>query len=177
MPRSNPKKFIAQVLGSLKKEYGQQVQVYKFASEEVDWGAGTRTTSETCIEVDNCIVLPVKVNSEVVQSISYISANKPFIQGGYFGSGKRNFVFDFSERRGLPSSYVWELSDWIIVDDPKTGVLQRYDVESYEDLNFGSGWLVTAVRVEGVVPTRQLKENITHTLQLSLNHVVTAVVE
>jgi len=177
MPRSNPKKFITQVLGSLKKEHGRQVQVYKLVSEEVDWEAGTRDTTETCIEVDNCIVLPVMVNSEVVQSISYISANKPFLQGGYFGVGKRNFIFDFAERRGLPSTYQWDLSDWIIINDPDSGILHRYDVEKFEELHFGSGWMVTAKRVEGVVPQQQIKENVTHTLQLSLNHVVTVVVE
>lgn len=175
--RSNPKRFVTQVLGSLKKQHGCQVQVYKLGDEVVDWEAGTRTITETCIEVDNCIVLPVKVNSEIVQSISYISANKPFIQGGYYGTGRRNFIFDFADRRGLPRNYQWDLSDWIIVDDPATGVLHRYDVEKFEELHFGSGWLVTGVRVQGVVPQRQIKENITHTLQLRLNHVVNVTVE
>lgn len=175
--RSNPKKFVTQVLGSLKKQYGCQVQVYKLGGENSDWETGIRTTTNTCIEVDNCIVLPVRVSQEVVQTISYISANKPFVQGGYFGLGKRNFIFDFAERRGLPHNYQWDLSDWIVIDDPKTGVLSRYDVERFEELHFGSGWLVTGVRVEGMVPQRTIKENVTHTLQLRLGHVVQVVVE
>lgn len=177
MPRSNPKKFVTQVLGSLKKQHGTQVQVYKKVTEDVNWRTGERIVDDTCIEVDNCIVLPVTVNSEVVQSISLISANKPFMMGGFFGRGKRNFIFDFAERRGLPNNYQWDLSDWIIIDDPDTGVLHRYDVAKFEELYFGSGWLVTGVRVEGVTPTRQIKENITHTLQLRLNHVVQVTVE
>ena len=99
------------------------------------------------------------------------------MMGGYFGNGKRNFIFDFAELRALPNNYQWDLSDWIIVDDLDTGVLHRYDVEKFEELHFGSGWLVTGVRVEGVTPTRQIKENITHTLQLRLNHVVQVTVE
>ena len=174
--RSNPKKFVRQVLGSLKKQHGCQVQVYKSVSETVDWTTGVRATTETCIEVDNCIVLPVKVNSEIVQSISYISVNKPFIQGGYFGTGKRNFIFDFTDRRGLPEGYLWDLSDWIIVDDANSGILHRYDVERYEELHFGSGWLVTGTRVQGVVPQRHLKENVTQTLQIALNHTASATV-
>lgn len=175
--RSNPRKFATQVLGSLKKQHGSTVQVYKAGTETVNWQDGTRSSTETCIEVDNCIVLPVKVTPEVVQTISYISVNKPAIQGGYFGAGKRNFIFDFAERRGLPSNYVWDLSDWIIIDDPETGVLHKYDVEHFEELHLGAGWLVTGTRVQGVVPQRQVKQNITHTLQLRLNHVVEVTVE
>jgi len=177
MARANPKKFVRQVLGSLKKQHGSPVQVYKSVSESVNWSAGTRSSVDNCIEVDNCIVLPVKVNSEIVQSISLISANKPFMMGGYYGTGKRNFIFDFEERRGLPNTYEWDLSDWIIVDDPFTGTLHRYDVASFEELHFGSGWLVTGVRVQGVTPQRVLKENVSHTLQLRLNHVVNVSVE
>lgn len=175
MARANPKKFVRQVLGSLKKQHGSPVQVYKSVSESVNWADGIRSSVETCIDVDNCIVLPAKINSELVQSISLISANKPFMMGGYYGTGKRNFIFDFAERRGLPSTYQWDLSDWIIVD--YLGVLQRYDVEKFEELHFGAGWLVTATRVQGVTPQRTIKENITHTLQLRLNHVVNVTVE
>lgn len=171
MHRSNPKKLVRQVLTSLKRQYGDQVQVYKLGSESVNWDTGTRTVTDSCVEVDNCIVLPVTINSEVVQSISYISSNKPFIQGGYFGTGKRKFIFDFTERRGLPRGYTWDLSDWIIADG------NRYDVESFEELHFGSGWMVTAARVQGVTPQQTFKENITHTLQLRLNHTVDVVIE
>lgn len=177
MQRSNPRKFVTHVIGSLKKQHGATVQVYKSITETVNWQDGTRTTNDSCIEVDNCIVLPVRITSELVQTISYISANKPSVQGGYFGTGRRNFIFDFADRRGLPRNYVWDLADYIIIDDNQTGALARYDVEKFEELHFGAGWLVTGVKVQGVVPQRSVKQNITHTLQLRLNHVVEATVE
>ncbi len=168
---------MTQVLGSLKKQHGATVQVYKPGTEIVNWKTGTRTITNTVIEVDNCIVLPVKITQEVVQTISYISANKPSIQGGTFGIGKRNFVFDFADRRGLPRNYKWDLADYIILDDPETGILHRYDVESFEELHFGSGWLVTGTRVQGVVPQRTVRQNLTHTLQLSLSDSVEITIE
>ena len=177
MRRSNPKRLARQVIGSLKKQYGCAVQVYKMASSSIDRKTGIRTSASTCIEVDNCIVLPAKVDSQISQSISYISAAKPFIMGGYYGAGKRNFIFDNQERRGLPETYVWDLADWIILTDDATGRAQKYEVEKFEELWFGSGWLITANRVQGVTPTRTVKENVTQTLQLSLNDGASAVIE
>ena len=175
--RSNPRRLATQVLGSLKKVHGCSVQVYKQASESVNWQTGVRTETATCIEVDNCIVLPVKVTPEVVQSISHISANKPFMMGGYFQTGKRHFIFDFAERRGLPLDYQWELTDWIIVEEEWTGRLYRYNVERFEELHFGAGWLVYGTRVEGVTPVRSSKQNVTSTLQLTLNSTINYLVE
>jgi len=177
MRRSNPKTFANQVLGSLKKQHGAAVQVYQMVSSNVDRASGVRSSVSTCTEVDNCIILPAKVTSEVSQSISYISAAKPFIMGGFYATGKRNFIFDFAERRGLPVSFEWSTSDWIIVENTVTGRTEKYDVEKFEELYFGSGWLVTGNRVTGVSPQRSVKESITHTLQLRLNSTITAVVE
>jgi hypothetical protein len=177
MRRSNPKLFVKQVIGSLKKQHGCSVEVYKMTSSDIDRKTGTRTSSSTSIEVDNCIVLPAKVTSQVNQSISYISASKPFIMGGQYVAGKRNFIFDFEERRGIPFDYEWTLSDWIIVDDASTGRLERYDVESFEELFFGSGWMVTANRITGVTPQRSVKESLTDTLQLRVNHSVGFTIE
>ena len=177
MQRSNPRKFATQVLGSLKKQHGCTVQVHKQTAESVNWQSGSRTETSSCIEVDNCIVLPVKVTPEVVQTISHISANKQFMMGGFFQQGKRNFIFDFAERRGLPTTYQWELTDWIIVEEEWTGRIYRYDVERFEELHFGAGWLVTGTRVEGVTPTRTVKQTLTGTLQLIIDSSVSYTVE
>ena len=126
--RSNPKKLATQVIGSLKKEYGCEVQVYKMISSNIDRKTGDRTSVTSCIEVDNCIMLPAKVSNQVSQSISYISASKPFIMGGFYALGKRAFVFDFEERRGIPHDYVWDLADWIVVEDLATSIISKYDV-------------------------------------------------
>ena len=170
MQRSNPRKLVTQVLGSLKKQHGATVQVYKQTSESTNWRTGVTTETSSMIEVDNCIDLPVKVTPEVVQSISHISANKQFMMGGYFQQGKRNFIFDFAERRGLPTTDEWELTDWIVIEEEWTSRVYRYDVERFEELHFGAGWMVTATRVEGNTPVvRTANEMVTHTLQLRLN--------
>lgn len=176
MRRSNPKKFVKQVLGALKKQHGAAVQVYQMTTSTVDRETGVRTSSSVCTEVDNCIVLPARVTSEVSQSISYLSASKPFIMGGFYATGKRNFIFDFGDRRGLADGFEWSTSDWIIIEDLDTGRVEKYDVESFQELVFGSGWMVTGNRVTGVTPQKTSKQNLTHTLQLSLNQTVTEVI-
>jgi len=177
MRRSNPKKLARQVIGSLKKQFGCAVQVYKMVSSDLDFKAETRTSITSSIEVDNCIILPALVDNQISQSISYISAAKPFVMGGFYGTGKRKFIFDSEERRGLPTTYQWDLADWIIVEDQESGQIDKYEVAQFEELWFGNGWLVTGNRVQGVTPTRTIKQSITDTLQLRLNHGASAVVE
>ena len=142
MTRSgNLERFTRSVLGSLKSQYGDRVAVYKLGVNTTDDKTGVRTVAQTSVISCNAIVLPVRIKSEVTQSISLISAAKPFVMGGFYNAGQRAFVFDAFEQDGIGPDYDWEMKDWIIWEN------KRYDVIGIEELYFGTGWMITGKRV------------------------------
>jgi hypothetical protein len=101
-------------------------------------------------------VLPVKLQREVIQTVSQISANKSFAYGGSFDSGSREFVIDSHD---LPVGYIVSLDDWIVYDG------HRYALKNIEQLEQHSGWHITGKMIQGA-PEAKL-ESISDTLHFT----------
>ena len=131
---------IRQALYALKRGFGSTVKVYKLIDAETDYKTGEREVVSSVITIHRCIVLPAKIQREVVQSISIISANKEFAYGGSYDADTRLFVID---ARDLPRGYVLKMDDWLEYND------YRYSPKIIEELEQHNGWTVTAKRVIG----------------------------
>lgn len=136
-------RFIRRILYSLKRQYSGRVDVYKLGSTATDYETGEKTYTRTMICVPKCIVLPVKIQREVVQSISQISANKMFVYGGTYDAGTRMFIID---ARDLPANYEITDDDWLIYDN------RRYDIKSITEFEQHTGWIVIGKEIKGVRP-------------------------
>lgn len=136
-------RFIRRILYSLKRQYSGRVDVYKLGSTATDYETGEKTYTRTMICVPKCIVLPVKIQREVVQSISQVSANKMFVYGGTYDAGTRMFIID---ARDLPANYEITDDDWLIYDN------RRYDIKSITEFEQHTGWTVIGKEIKGVRP-------------------------
>ena len=140
-------RFIQRTLYSLKRQYGGRVDVYKLGSTDTDYETGGKTYTRSMTMVPKCIVLPVKIQREAVQSISVISSNKTFVYGGTYDAGSRMFIID---ARDLPSDYEIVNDDWLVYDD------RRYDIKDITEFEQHTGWIITGREVKGVRPEQIL---------------------
>jgi len=134
---------LRKILYNLKRQYGGRVDVYKLGSTDTNYETGIKTYTRTMICVPKCIVLPVKIQREVVQSISQISADKAFVYGGTYDAGTRMFIID---ARDLPNDYEIVNDDWLVYDG------RRYDIKSITEFEQHAGWTVIGKEVKGVRP-------------------------
>jgi hypothetical protein len=149
-------RFIRRTLYSLKRQYGSRVDVYQLNDTATNYQTGVKTVDKTVNIVRKCVVLPVKVAREVVQSISQISANKMFIMGGTYDAGTRLFIID---TRDMPDDYEFTNDDWIVYNG------RRYDIKSFEEFEQHTAWSVMGKEVKGVRPEQVFFAHITERLE------------
>jgi hypothetical protein len=131
---------IQRVLYALKRQYGGAIVVYQNQSVATDPKTGEVTRTKTAVRIQRAVVLPVTISREVKQAISVISANKMAVSGGSgFETGKRLFIID---RRDAPTLTL-TASDWIGYDG------RRYAIESFEEYEFSSAWIVVGKALIG----------------------------
>jgi hypothetical protein len=136
----------------MKKEYGNQITVYKLGTVATNYDTGVKTETHDSTFIRRAVVLPVTLTRDAIQTISMISANKKVVQGGTFDPGLRKFLID---RTDVVSTWTIEKDDWIVYDG------KRYDVKSVEEYEYKTGWIVTAKEIEGasVYEDHHLKTN------------------
>lgn len=129
----NLNRRIRQLLYSLKRQYGGPLIIYKLESSTVDYETGIKTTFVSTTKIHRAIILPVKVAREVATSITIVAANKMMVYGGSYDAGIRQFVFD---ARDLPDNFNFSKDDFIVYNG------RRYEIKSYEEFEFHTGWNV-----------------------------------
>lgn len=151
-------RFIRRTLYSLKRQYGGRVDVYQLGSTDTDYETGDKTYTRSMITVPKCIVLPVKIQREAVQSISVISANKSFVYGGTYDAGSRMFIID---ARDLPADYEIVNDDWLVYNN------RRYDIKDITEFEQHTGWIITGREVKGVMPEQIWNMRVKNEIALS----------
>lgn len=137
----NLNRMIRQTIYDLKHRFGAEVTVYKVLDSNTDYKTGVKSIETSSRFVKRGIVLESSHSREVFQGVSYLSASKSFASLGGQGwdESKRAFIFDGADLR----DYAFELEDWLVYRQ------KRYDIESIEELEFNSGWLIVAKEVKG----------------------------
>ncbi len=131
---------IRQALYILKRAFGGTVTLYKLRDTTTDYETGQKTVDTVSYTISRCIVLPVRLQREVIQTISIISANKKFVQGGAYDSGLREFIID---ARDLPRGLLIRQDDWLVYDD------RRYELKIVHELEQKTGWHIIGKEVLG----------------------------
>lgn len=129
-----------QALYTLKRAFGNTVKLHKLVSIDTNYTTGVKEVDSTTIVIHRCIILPAKVQREVAQTISIISANKEFVYGGTYDTDMRTFIIDSKD---LPKNYIIQNDDWLEFEN------YRYSPKVIEELMEHTGWLVIAKRVIG----------------------------
>ena len=141
--RSPTIRLIRQSLYALKRQYGGAIEVYRLEDAETDLRTGKKTVCKSVFPIRRAVILPAQLQREVIQSISQISANKKFVQGGTFDRGHRNFIVD---ARDLPCGFEFTGDDWIVFRS------RRYEIKQVFEFEFQAGWVVTGREILGRIP-------------------------
>ena len=139
-PNYNLIRFIRRCIRQMKKEYGNEITVYKLNTATTNYDTGARSKTHTSVYIRRAVVLPVKLSRDVIQTISVISANKQLLQGGTLDQGVRQIIID---REDVPTTFDIHKDDWIVYSG------KRYDVKTVDEYEYKTAWLVTAKMVEG----------------------------
>jgi hypothetical protein len=141
----NLNRRIRQTLYVLKRAFGNMVTLYRFLESNTDYKTGVKTNLTESHIVRKCIILPVKITREVVQSVSAISANKSFVYGGSYDTDSRDFIID---ARDVPVGYSPRQNDFIVYNDT------RYELKNVVELEQKTGWLIAGKAVVGPATIR-----------------------
>jgi hypothetical protein len=136
------KRTIQRTLYMLKRQYGGTIDIYTLTSSGTDQETGVVTLVKDIVHVDRAIVLPAQMQREVRKSISQISANKMFVTGGTYDSGRRIFIIDREDALTLDITN----NTYIVYRN------RKYEIESYQEYEFESGWIVVGRELVGEVP-------------------------
>lgn len=131
-------KLVRNCVYLLKRRFGGSITLYRLSAASTDLATGVKTQSHSSIEIDRAIVLPVKIDRDIIQSVATLSANKKMVMGGSFESGVRVFIIDRADAPG----YDLTNDDWIVYKH------KRYDIVSVEEFEQRKAWLVTAKVIE-----------------------------
>jgi hypothetical protein len=148
---------IRQALYALKRGFGSTVKLYKLIDTGTDYETGAKTIDSSVLTIHRCIVLPARIQREVVNTISIISANKSFVYGGSYDADTRLFVID---ARDLPKGYNIQLDDWLEYDNHRFNpkIIEELEpcnrglfggVVGYFDFS-GNADLAIAIRTAGI---------------------------
>ena len=134
-------KRIQQTVYKLKRIYGRKIDLYRQGTLETNTLTGVKTWSgRSSVVVHRCIVLPVKLSRGQIQTISMISANKQFVEGGMFDTASRWFYID---PRDLPTNYEIKRDDFLIYENKK------YEFKDIKYNEFDLLWEVLGVELVG----------------------------
>lgn len=130
---------VQMALYPLKRQYGAPVTLFHVLSRSVDTRTGEPTSRYRATRIRRAIVLPAKLMRMVDRNVSLISANKQVVSGGWIDTSKRVFLI---ERRDAPQLEL-EKDDFVVYRGDK------YALESIEEYEFASAWLLVAKHLVG----------------------------
>ena len=136
-------RMIRQTIYDLKHRFGGEVTVYKVVDSNTDYKTGDKSINTTSRLVRKAIILPNLLTREIFQGVNYLAASKSFTSLGGQGwdEATRTFIFDGHDLKG----YTFETEDWVVYRG------KRYDIETIEQLEFDTGWLILAKEVKGQI--------------------------
>lgn len=129
-----------QVLDVLEAQFGGRIDYHRLISSVTDVETGDRVIDQTVIPIPCAIILPTKRVREAEKSISVISANKKFVQGGGYDVGTKDFIVRGSY---LTSIGGVQQDDWIIYGTKK------FEIISWDEYEFEGSYLITAKELRG----------------------------
>lgn len=136
-------KFQQRNIRMLKKDYGSEITIYELVSATTNLDTGVKTATYNSYPISRAVVLPAHAIRAAIQSISLISVNKKVVQGGTFDAADRTFLID---RADVPDSLELKKDDWIEYNG------RRYDIKTVDHYEEATSWLVSARRIDDVIP-------------------------
>lgn len=147
------------LLYSLKRQYGAPLDIHVLVDASTDATTGERTQTTNVYHVKLAIPLPNSRSRKATHSISQISQNKKFVQGGYYEQGVRDFLVD---RNDIPSLEDITTNDWVVFKGKK------YQIKVAEYNEYDCGWIIKTQELVGEeVPRSEFNTGAANTVTLA----------
>jgi len=138
MNRAN--RFIEDSIYTLKRNFGQPVDLYIRGTATQDAETGDVTFTETKWKIKKAPVLTADLLRKFQYDLSFIAANKNFTYGGFYDKTQRGIIVD---ARDLPTDYAQSLDDSFIVDH------RRYAIKNIEQFEQGRSFIFIVEELKG----------------------------
>lgn len=139
MGNKNLELRIRAAIYSLKREYGDRIDIYNQESATADPATGVRTVESTVTTIRRAAVLPADVARREFRGSPVVSASGQLLQGGWLVDTTHVFVIDKRDARTL----VLNASDWIVYEQ------KRCSIAAIQVLPCNTGWIVQAKALMG----------------------------
>lgn len=133
-------RFMRKNLYAMKRSYGIPIKVCLILSSTTDYLSGEKVVIKQVFKVRRAPVLPYSMKRAVDQTISIISADKKFVQGGSYDAARRDVIVDAKD---LPPGIELRPEDYVIINN------ERWDILQADRYEFSSAWLLTVKLLPG----------------------------
>lgn len=133
-------RFVRTLLYSLKREYGQHVDLYRLTNSVLNTETGVKTQTIQKITVWKCIVLSGDMIRSFAYGHSFLAADRNFAYGGKFDVGTKGFIIDIQD---LPSGFQIDMDDYLVYEG------KRYDMKKVTKTDDGYAFATLGKEVEG----------------------------
>lgn len=147
----NNKRFISNLLYSLKRQYGAEVTIYQTQSKDFNPKTGKMATTRKRVYVKLGIVLPDTLANKFAYEHSFLAANRQFTYGAQWDQRQRLIIIDGHD---LPKDFTIGLEDSVVHND------FRYVVNKADVIDGGLGYLLTVVKAENNLPLQIIERTL-----------------
>lgn len=148
---SNHPRFITNVLYSLKRKFGLEMELIFKISSTSDSRTGKIVVVKDSFNIRRGILLPSQVEREFTYGLTFIASNKNFTYGGLYDATKRRIILDGKD---LPNQFVPEIGQSLIFD------AKRWDIEKVEEFQIGKGYFLGVKQVTSINLEQLLKRHL-----------------
>lgn len=140
-------RFIRNVLYSLKRKFGREIEYIFQISSTADSRTGKITVVKDSFNVRRAILLPSQLERAFTYNLTFIASSKNFVYGALYDTTERRIILDEVD---LPNQFVPEIGQYIIFD------AQRWDVRKVQEFQIGKGYFLivkqtTSINLEQLI--------------------------
>ncbi len=135
--------FLRRTLYQLKREYGFGGAIYRSTPGATNLETGEKSVVKARYGIDNCIVLPFKMESLGFYGSALLKAAREFSYGGFQDQDLKRVLIDAND---LPVGFTIQPDDYFIYEHKK------FEIVKIEELEQGLGYSLLVNWLRGSVP-------------------------
>lgn len=118
-------RFISDIIYTLKRDYGQQVDLYIRGSVSQDPSTGKVTFNETKVKLYKVPVLAIHLLRKAIYGRDYLAASRAFTYGATFDTAQSGILIDVKD---LPQGFSPKIDDSFVINH------QKYQIKAFDVL-------------------------------------------
>ena len=148
---NNNPRFIKNVLYSLKRKFGQEIEFIFKVTSTANSRTGKITVTKDSFNIRRGILLPSQLEKEFTYNLTFIASNKNFTYGGLYDTTTRRVILDAVD---LPNQFTPEIGQTLIFD------ARRWDIKKVQEFQIGRGFFLIVKQVTSIDLEQLIKRHV-----------------